>query len=39
MAMDDIATDMKVLPEQYTEWFKIIFDRVYTYLKKSNEKS
>jgi isopentenyl-diphosphate Delta-isomerase len=39
MAMDDIATEMKVLPEQYTEWFKIIFDRVYTYLKKSNEKS
>ena len=39
MAMDDIATEMKVLPEQYTEWFKIIFDRVYIYLKKSNEKS
>ena len=28
MSLDDIAEDMKVHPECYTEWFKISFDEV-----------
>ncbi len=28
MNLDDIATDMKDHPEQYTEWFKISFEEV-----------
>ena len=39
MSMNDIAAEMNEQPERYTEWFKIIFDRVYTYLKSNNEKS
>ena len=39
MSMDDIATEIKEQPEHFTEWFKIIFDRVNTYLKNSNETS
>jgi isopentenyl-diphosphate delta-isomerase len=34
MHMDDIATDMKMNPEQYTVWFKIAFERVREYLRK-----
>ena len=39
MSMDAIANEMKEHPERYTEWFKIIFDRVFTYLKNNNETS
>lgn len=39
MSMDAIAYEMKEHPERYTEWFKIIFDRVFTYLKSNNETS
>lgn len=39
MSMDAIANEMKEHPERYTEWFKIIFDRVFTYLKSNNETS
>ena len=39
MSMDAIANEMKEHPEHYTEWFKIIFDRVFTYLKSNNETS
>lgn len=28
MSLDDIAHDMKVHPECYTEWFKISFDQI-----------
>ena len=28
MSVDDIAKDMKLHPEEYTEWFKISFDEV-----------
>ena len=28
MSLDDIAEDLKVHPEQYTEWFKISFDKI-----------
>lgn len=28
MSLDDIADDMKVHPESYTEWFKISFDKI-----------
>ena len=32
MSLDDIADDMQVHPEQYTEWFKISFDEVRSHL-------
>lgn len=32
MSLDDIATDMKAHPEQYTEWFKISFDEIKKHL-------
>ncbi len=35
MAMEAIAEDIRVQPEQYTEWFKIIFERVHAHLKKT----
>ena len=28
MGLDDIAMDLKAHPEQYTEWFKIAFDKI-----------
>ena len=28
MSLDDIAMDLKAHPEQYTEWFKIAFDKI-----------
>ena len=28
MSLDDISSDMKAHPEQYTEWFKISFDEI-----------
>ena len=34
MGMDDIATDMKINPKNYTVWFRIAFNRVRAYLIK-----
>ena len=39
MDMDAIAEDIEAQPDHYTAWFKIIFDRVHNYLKKSYETS
>jgi len=36
MGMDDIKTDINIQPEAYTAWFKIIFDRVHSHLKKQS---
>lgn len=36
MGMDDIKTDINTQPEAYTAWFKIIFDRVHSHLKKQS---
>lgn len=36
MGMDDIKTDISTQPEAYTAWFKIIFDRVHSHLKKQS---
>ena len=36
MGMDDIKTDINTQPEAYTAWFKIIFDRVNSHLKKQS---
>lgn len=32
MSLDDIAADMNVHPEQYTEWFKISFNEVRSHI-------
>lgn len=32
MPLEEVKKDMKVNPDQYTEWFKIIFDKFYTYI-------
>ena len=32
MALEDVKNDIQIHPEQYTAWFKIIFDKFYTYL-------
>lgn len=32
MALDDIKKDIALHPSNYTEWFKIIFDRFYNHL-------
>jgi len=32
MAIEDIKEDLRINPEQYTVWFKIIFDEFYEYL-------
>ena len=39
MSLEDIALEINAQPERYTEWFKIIFDRVVNYLNSNNEKS
>lgn len=31
MSLNDIAEDLKAHPEQYTEWFKISFDKIVKY--------
>lgn len=36
MGMDNIKTDINTQPEAYTAWFKIIFDRVHSHLKKQS---
>ena len=33
MAMEDVKSDMAKSPDLYTAWFKIIFDKFYSYLK------
>lgn len=33
MDLDAIATDIEINPDQYTAWFKIVFDRFYQYLR------
>jgi len=33
MKLGGPATDMKIIPEKYTVWFKIAFERVREYLK------
>ncbi|HEU0137568.1 MAG TPA: isopentenyl-diphosphate Delta-isomerase [Flavobacterium sp.] len=35
MAIDDVKRDMTENPDDYTVWFKIIFDRFYQYLKEN----
>ena len=32
MSLDNIKTDIKTQPENYTEWFKIIFDKFYEHI-------
>ncbi|MGF1556695.1 isopentenyl-diphosphate Delta-isomerase [Paucihalobacter sp.] len=32
MPLEDVKSDMKIHPELYTEWFKIIFDKFYQHL-------
>ena len=34
MSIEDIKIDMKVSPETYTIWFKIIFDKFYHYIEE-----
>ena len=34
MAIDDIKNDMRVNPQHYTVWFKIIFDEFYHFLEE-----
>lgn len=37
MALDEVKTDIEENPEQYTAWFKIIFDKFYSHLLLHNE--
>ena len=37
MTLEDTKVDIALRPELYTVWFKIIFDKFYTYLTVSNE--
>lgn len=34
MSLEDIEKDMKVHPEHYTEWFKIVFDKFYNQIER-----
>lgn len=34
MALEDVKEDIAASPDQYTAWFKIIFDKFYTYLQQ-----
>ena len=34
MSLDNIIDDIKAIPENYTEWFKIIMNNYYYQLKK-----
>ena len=36
MSMEEIAIDMKINPENYTVWFRIVFDRVRDYCEISS---
>lgn len=35
MSLDAVKSDMKIHPEVYTEWFKIIFDKFYEHINMS----
>lgn len=35
--MDDLRYDLQVNPQKYTIWFRIAFDRVYTYIKSNGK--
>jgi len=37
MPLDEVKTDIEEHPEQYTAWFKIIFDKFYSHLLLRNE--
>ncbi|PNQ73685.1 isopentenyl-diphosphate delta-isomerase [Hanstruepera neustonica] len=39
MSLDAVKQDMDNAPEQYTAWFKIIFDKFYQYINISNYES
>jgi isopentenyl-diphosphate delta-isomerase len=32
MPLEDVKHDINVHPEQYTAWFKIIFEKFYNYI-------
>lgn len=34
MTLEDVKQDILISPDQYTAWFKIIFDKFYTYLQQ-----
>jgi len=34
MDLDDVKIDMSEKPDLYTEWFKIIFDKFYTHIRR-----
>lgn len=36
MTVEDVKNDIAVHPEIYTEWFKIIFEKYYSFISKSN---
>jgi len=33
MNLEEIITEIKTIPDNYTAWFKIIFDRFYNHIK------
>jgi isopentenyl-diphosphate delta-isomerase len=33
MAVEDVKADIKANPDQYTVWFKIIFDKFYSFIR------
>ena len=35
MDMEDVKVDMALHPQNYTEWFKIIFDKFYEHIEKT----
>ena len=37
VTLEHVKTDLKDKPEQYTAWFKIIFDKFYDYINITNE--
>jgi len=37
MLLSDVKADIDCQPENYTEWFKIIFDKFYDYINIKNE--
>jgi len=37
MSLNDVKVDMALYPEQYTTWFKIIFDKFYEHINVSHE--
>lgn len=39
MSIADVKEDMKIHPEIYTEWFKIIFDKFYQHLTNAHYES